>query len=103
MVRTATKCLLCIALWSVGCSGGSAPRPATPPSGSEAPAARVHTYEGRRYLVIELSDGRSYAIPADTSEGDVIRPCECDLKECKPMCGEPPPDAAAPDAGTSTP
>jgi hypothetical protein len=107
MVRQATKCLLCIALWSVaGCARESANRTAATQSGSEAPVVRVHVHDSVRYLVIELSGGRSYAVRADASEGEIIRPCECDLKECKPMCGQSSIDAGQPtpsDAGPAGP
>ena len=98
MVRQATKCLLCIALWGVvGCARDSTNRSAATLSASEAPVVRVHVHENVRYLVIELSGGRSYAVPADANEGEILKPCECDLKECKPMCG------TAIDAGVPNP
>lgn len=94
-MRRAMKYLLWILLCGViGCAK-EGPR-TVPPSGP--PVVRATVYNNTRYLVIE-SGGRSYAVPTDSAPGEPIVPCECDLRECKPMCGLPPYDAGVePDA-----
>lgn len=97
MVERGTKYLLSILLFGViGCAR-DAPRMVPP---SEPPVVRRTVYNNTRYLVIEAG-GRSYAVPADGDPNEPVVPCECQLKECTPMCGLPYYDAGvepAPDA-----
>jgi hypothetical protein len=99
MVKQATKYVLSILLCSaIGCAKDA---PRTVPPG-EPPVVRVTVYNNTRYLVIE-SGGRSYAVAADSNPDEPIVPCDCQLRECRPMCGLPHYDAGvepAPDAGS---
>ena len=49
------------------------------------PPASVWTYEvdGIKYLVVRHPDGNIVIIKIDD-----VRPCDCTLPECKPMCAE---------------
>jgi hypothetical protein len=106
LVRQATKVFFCTAVWGAALmSCESSSRRNTLPGGQPF-AVRQTEYDGRRYLVIEMPDGKRYAVPAESNQ-DPIRPCNCDLPECRPMCGIPvqPPNDLLPvpyDAGAGS-
>lgn len=104
MVRQATKYLLCIALATVGACGRESGTRKVVPTSRDPFTSRVNVHNGKRYLIIEFSDNRSYAVPVDpVANESPTQPCECELKECRPMCGTPPEPTPSEPVGAPAP
>lgn len=88
LVRQTAKVVLCSALCSAALTSCESSSKKNTLLSNQPTVVRQTEYNGTRYLVIQMADGKRYCIPAETSQ-DPIKPCDCDLPECRPMCGTP--------------